>query len=452
MVTMPPIKTVTARFAAFSRLVALLVITLMFVASGQAFAENTVTGMRLGAIKMDDRYGLRLVIETKSPLRARLLLLQSPYRLVIDMPETSWRVAQLAPRGTLDVTPGKAYRFGNPQTDIGRLVIELAKPAAPVRAFSLPQLDGSNRFVIDLLDRGKTAFLLASSALEKNPNIDLSENLTNQNLARDDHNTPLAMPLSMQLPKSKPARAAGNMAPAQLALPKPRPRKWVVVIDAGHGGKDPGAIGKAGTQEKAITLAAARELARQLTATGKITPILVRDDDRYLRLRQRIRLARQNQADLFISLHADSARTSSARGISVFTLSDKASDKEAAALARQENSADLIGGPDLSTEDPDAAGALVRMFQRESMNQSARFAAAILAEIQDLPGGDKRGHRFAGFAVLKAPDMPSVLVEMGFLSNWKDEANLKRESYRKDLSRRLTQAILTYLGEYGPKI
>ncbi len=452
MVTMAPINTIMARVAALGRLVVLSVMMLLFAASGQAFAENSVTGMRLGAIKIDDRDGLRLVIETKSPIKARLLLLQSPYRLVIDMPETSWNVAQLAPRGNLDVTPGKAYRFGNPQPDIGRLVIELAKPAAPVRAFSLPPLGGGNRFVIDLLDTGKTAFLVASSALEKNPNIDLSESATNQNLARDDDNVRLAKPLSMPLPKSKPSRAAGKTAPAQLAVPKPRPRKWVVFIDAGHGGKDPGAIGKAGTQEKAITLAAARELARQLTATGKITPILSRDDDRYLRLRQRIRLARQNQADLFISLHADSARTSSARGISVFTLSDNASDKEAAALARQENSADLIGGPDLSAEDPDAAGALVRMFQRESMNQSARFAAAILAQIRDLPGGDKRGHRFAGFAVLKAPDMPSVLVEMGFLSNRNDEANLKRDSYRKDLSRRLTRAILAYLGEYGPKI
>jgi N-acetylmuramoyl-L-alanine amidase len=171
-----------------------------------------------------------------------------------------------------------------------------------------------------------------------------------------------------------------------------------------------------------------------------------------LRLRQRINLARQNQADLFISLHADSAHSSSAHGISVFTLSDKASDKEAAILARKENDADLIGGPDLAVEDPDAAGALVRMFQRESMNQSARFAAAILKQIRDLPGGDKRGHRFAGFAVLKAPDMPSVLVEMGFLSNRKDEANLKLKSYRRDLSRRLTKAIVSYLNEYGPKI
>ena len=170
-----------------------------------------------------------------------------------------------------------------------------------------------------------------------------------------------------------------------------------------------------------------------------------------MRLRQRIRLARQSQADLFISLHADSAPSSSAHGISVFTLSETASDKEAAILARKENDADLLGGPDLALEDPDAAGALVRMFQRESMNQSARFAAAILKQIRGCLVATKRSP-FAGFAVLKAPDMPSVLVEMGFLSNHRDEANLKLKSYRRDLSRRLTKAIVSYLNEYGPKI
>jgi N-acetylmuramoyl-L-alanine amidase len=368
------------------------------------------------------------------------------------MPKTSWNVDKLARRGNLQVAPGSAYRFGNPKPEIGRLVIELEKPAAPVRVFALPPAGGGNRFVIDLLDRGKTAFLVASSALEKTPNIDLSDAVTDRAMVKDADRVKTVKPLTMPLPKSKPARHANKPATTAIAAPKPRPRKWIVFIDAGHGGKDPGALGKAGTAEKNITLAAARELASQLRATGKITPILARDDDRFLRLRQRIRLARQNQADLFISLHADSAPRSSARGISVFSLSDKASDKEAAALARQENSADLIGGPDLSAEDPEAAGALVRMFQRESMNQSARFAAAILQQIRDLPGGDKRGHRFAGFAVLKAPDMPSVLVEMGFLSNRQDEANLNKKSYRQDLSKRLTKAILVYLNEYGPKI
>jgi len=352
----------------------------------------------------------------------------------------------------LQVVPGSAYRFGKPKPEIGRLVIELEKPAAPVRVFALPSSGGGSRFVIDLLDRGKTAFLVASSALEKTPNIDLGDSVTDRTMVKHVDRVKMVEPLTMPLPKSKPVRYANKPVTAAIAAPKPRPRKWIVFIDAGHGGKDPGALGKAGTAEKNITLAAARELASQLHATDKVTPILARNDDRFLRLRQRIRLARQNQADLFISLHADSAPRSSARGISVFTLSNKASDKEAAALARQENSADLIGGPDLSAEDPEAAGALVRMFQRESMNQSARFAAAILKQIRDLPGGDKRGHRFAGFAVLKAPDMPSVLVEMGFLSNRKDEANLNKKSYRQDLSKRLTKAILVYLNEYGPEI
>jgi N-acetylmuramoyl-L-alanine amidase len=452
MVNITIMMTVIAMLTAIGRSFLFLAMVLVLAATGQAFAENAVTGMRVGAVKIDDRTGLRLVIETKAPLKASLLLLQSPYRLVIDMPNTSWNVDKLARRGNLQVAPGSVYRFGNPKPEIGRLVIELEKPAAPVRVFSLPSAGAGNRFVIDLLDRGKTAFLVASSALEKTPNIDLNDAVTDRAMVKVVNRVKTVNPLTMPLPKSKPARHANRPAMGAIATPKPRPQKWVVFIDAGHGGKDPGALGKEGTAEKNITLAAALELASQLRATGKITPILARDDDRFLRLRQRIQLARQNQADLFISLHADSAQRSSARGISIFTLSDKASDKEAAALARQENSADLIGGPDLSAEDPEAAGALVRMFQRESMNQSARFAAVILQQIRDLPGGDKRGHRFAGFAVLKAPDMPSVLVEMGFLSNRKDEANLNKKSYRQDLSKRLAKAILVYLNEYGPKI
>ncbi len=429
-----------------------MLLLLIVLLPGLSYAENMITGMRLGAVKIDNRVGLRIIVETKSPLKASLLLLKSPYRLVIDMPKTIWDVDNLAPSGQLTLAPSKAYRFGTSTQEIGRLVIELEKPAAPIRVFSLPPSEAGYRFVIDLVDRGKTAFQVAASALEKNPNIDLDVRSPSGELVENNRGSHIAATILIPLPKSKPSYRNVKSLSGMLPAAKPRQRKWVVFIDAGHGGKDPGAIGKAGTKEKTITLAAARELARQLRVSGLITPILARDDDQFLRLRQRIKLARQNEADLFISLHADSAQSSLARGISVFTLSDKASDKEAAALARSENNAELIGGPDLSTEDPDAAGALVRMFQRESMNQSAHFAAIILKNISDLPGGDKRGHRFAGFAVLKAPDMPSVLVEMGFLSNRKDEANLKLESYRRNLSSRLTRAILSYLSEYGPKL
>ena len=439
------------------RCLKIILMLLFMTVSGNVFAENKITGLRVGVVQIEERAGFRLVVETQSPVKASLLLLQSPYRLVIDMPETNWAVDKLPQQGQLLVTPATAYRFGTPRPNVGRLVLDLEEPAAPVRAFSMPPSDAGNRFVIDLLNRGKTAFLVAASALANNQMKDFGAQIPSDLLAQNADQVQVEKPLSMPLPKSKPFRllamsASSKSVPIRVPILAKKPKKWVVFIDAGHGGKDPGAIGKAGTYEKIITLAAAQELALQLRKTNKIIPILARNDDRYLRLRQRINLARQRQADLFISLHADSAHSPSAHGISVFTLSDKASDKEAAILARKENDADLIGGPDLAAEDPDAAGTLVRMFQRESMNQSARFAAAILRQIRDLPGGDKRGHRFAGFAVLKAPDMPSVLVEMGFLSNHKDEANLKSSSYRQDLSRRLTRAIVSYLNEHGPKI
>jgi len=218
----------------------------------------------------------------------------------------------------------------------------------------------------------------------------------------------------------------------------------VVFIDAGHGGKDPGAISVSGIKEKDITLKAAKELAKLLSASGKVRVVLSRDGDVYHKLRQRISLARGEKADVFISLHADAAENKKARGVSVFTLSDTASDKEAERLASRENKADLIGGPDLGTTDPEIGSALLSMFQRESMNQSSVLAAHILQEFEGLPT-PQRGHRFAGFAVLKSPDVPSVLIEMGFLTNKKDERNLNKGAYRSDLMERITRAVLRYL-------
>ena len=287
--------------------------------------------------------------------------------------------------------------------------------------------------VIDLIDRGLTRFKLAQKTLQMN----------GYNVIR-----PNEMKSTDKIAKSTLfPQPIGQQAP--VTTPSPRPllseKKWIVAIDAGHGGKDPGALGHAGTKEKEITLAAAKQLAADLSDTGKVSARLIRSSDKFYKLRQRIDIARNMGADLFISLHADSAPRKAARGISIFTLSDKASDKEAAYIARQENKADLVGGPDLAVEDPAAADALLSMFQRETMNESSRLAAAIVNEIRDMPGGDKRGHRFAGFAVLKSPDVPSVLVEMGFLSNKEDEKNLNSEHYRRKLTQRLSKAIVSYL-------
>lgn len=397
-------------------------------------ADNQLTGMRLGMIDLNGAPALRIVIETRQPASAKLLLLDEPWRVVIDSPGLTWDIAALQSAGTLSNGPATAYRFGHPQLGTGRLVIEMDEPASPERAFTLPPRDaGGYRLVIDLVDKGPTRFKLAQRSLKKDgyavtsaghkPPVDSSAEQAD-----------IRQPTSQQVSVASPAPR-----PAQLN------RKWIIAIDAGHGGKDPGALGRGGTKEKDITLAAAKQLAADLNATGKVSARLTRSSDKFLKLRQRIAIAREMSADVFISLHADSALRKSARGMSVFTLSDTASDKEAAYIARRENKADLVGGPDLAVEDPAAANALLSMFQRETMNESSRLAAAILKQIKDMPGGDKRGHRFAGFAVLKSPDVPSVLVEMGFLSNAEDENNLNSERYRRKLTQRLAKAIVTYL-------
>ncbi|WP_332924206.1 N-acetylmuramoyl-L-alanine amidase [Candidatus Puniceispirillum sp.] len=421
------------------------------VASPAQAANNNITAIRLGDVSIDGIKGLRLVIETKNPAKASMLLLEQPFRLVVDLEQTDWQASNLPRIGKLTKAPAKSYRFGNPKPDTGRLVIELSAPAAPRRIFRLPPSAGGHRLVIDMIDNGTTAFTLAARALAARPNVEVEAIEKEASSANGADTVPVTRTVMVPKakPKTDPQQAQGERS-ISMAVPKTPPKKWVVFIDAGHGGKDPGAIGLAGTKEKDITLAASHELARQLRATGRVIPILARKDDRYLKLRERIRLARAKKSDLFISLHADSAANKSAHGLSVFTLSETASDKEAAALARNENKADLIGGPDLGVEDPETASELLRMFQRESMNQSTYFASDILSQIRDLRGGDRRGHRFAGFAVLKAPDMPSVLIEMGFLSNRKDEVNLRSQAYRRLLCQRITKAVISYLQKYGP--
>ncbi len=343
----------------------------------------------------------------------------------------------------------KGYRFGSPAPNISRLVIDLDGPAVPEQIFWLPPRNGNHRLVIDLVDRGETAFRVAARALQTNQNVAFSSPPT---ASVEDENVISQVPLP--LPRPSPPVPTTDTPATDLGLtnvPLARPStqasngaKWIVFIDPGHGGKDPGAISIHGHKEKDITLKAAKELAKQLEATGQIKAILSRDSDQFLHLRKRIELARLYQADIFISLHADAAPSSTARGVSVFTLSDTASDKEAELLASRENKADLIGGPDLGATDPEITPALLGIFQREAMNQSSMFANELIHAFNDLPTL-KRGHRFAGFAVLKSPDIPSVLIEMGFLTNSQDESYLIDASYRRKIMKRVTEAVLRFL-------
>ena len=448
-------KQVKRRLSAARQAVSALILAMisgLFILSSAPMAygqdANAFTAIRTGAVSLDGAPASRLVIEMARPIDATLFLLDNPYRVVLDVAGANWDAGNLLPAGPLDEAGLKSYRFGRPTPDKGRLVFEMSGPFAPVRAFILPpRKEGWHRLVIDVQDRGRTAFSVAKAALKKQPFIaEMSEQISD-NAGRTAGGTDGTQ--IVQAAPTTPDLAINGGRVVDIGRPLPRPKRWVVMIDAGHGGKDPGAKGAKGTIEKELTLKAARILAQKLNKTGVVVAKLTRDDDTFLKLRERITVARRAQADLFISLHADAFHKQSAKGMSVFSLSDSASDKEAAYIASQENKADLIGGPDLGGEDPLAANELLRMFQRESMNESAHLADAILHQIKDLPGGDKRGHRFAGFAVLKSPDIPSVLVEMGFLTNKTDEANLRRTAYVDKLMGRLTTAILNYFNQSG---
>jgi N-acetylmuramoyl-L-alanine amidase len=215
-------------------------------------------------------------------------------------------------------------------------------------------------------------------------------------------------------------------------------------IDAGHGGVDPGAIGHDGVYEKSIVLAAAKALKAALEETGRYKAVLTRTDDSFIRLRERIAIARRVDADLFVSLHADSIKDSSLRGLSVYTLSENASDNEAEALATSENKADIVAGIDLSQQEPEVTNILIDLAQRRTMNYSARLAGYVVHELERETKLLTRPHRFAGFAVLKAPDVPSVLVELGFLSNREDSRRLNDPAYRRKVATGLTRAIDRY--------
>lgn len=240
--------------------------------------------------------------------------------------------------------------------------------------------------------------------------------------------------------------AAALLPGAQAAVPAPALRRAprVIAIDAGHGGRDPGAIGVDGTHEKVVTMAVARELARRIEAVGPYKVLLTRRRDEFIALEDRVRLARSGRAALFMSLHADSVPNHHTRGFSVYTLSEDASDDLAASLAKRENAADQIAGLDLARHSKVVNSILIDLMRRETSNSAITMASTVVTSLNPpLPPLDKP-HREANFAVLRAPDIPSVLVEMGFLSNPLDERQLRDPRHQRVLAERLTRAINTY--------
>ena len=237
------------------------------------------------------------------------------------------------------------------------------------------------------------------------------------------------------MPGTKPAAK-----PALRALP-------LVMLDPGHGGKDPGAIGVSGTYEKHVALAAAQELQRQLIASGQYRVELTRTRDIFIPLEHRVEIAQQRGAALFVSMHADAIGDGGVRGASVYTLADIASDAQTAALARRENAADRFGGPAFRDTPPEVGRILASLVRQETRQGSARMARRVVGELgRDLPLLQNPA-RHAGFMVLKAADIPSVLVEMGFMSNRADEAALRLPAHRARVANAMRRAVDTWFAQ-----
>jgi len=392
----------------------------LFAVPAAAQGGATVLGIRIGGTPASTRF----VLEMTNSVKPEVFTLGSPYRVVVDLPEVGWSL----PPNDIGAKGGlvDGFRFGLFEAGRSRLVIDVNAPVSVKGAFVIEPREGHRyRLVLDIERVAAAAFR--------------------------DQNPAAPRPQAQPIPSSSAAQAAiAPRPPAPQPPPRPRERgdtRRVVVVDAGHGGVDPGTIGPGGTYEKDVTLAMARQVKARMEGTGRYKVVLTRDSDIFIPLRERVAIARTAGAEMFISLHADAIANRNTRGGSIYTLSEIASDKEAESLAAKENKADLIAGMDLSHESREVASILLDLAQRETMNYSARFAAMMVSELGKSVRLLSNSHRFAGFAVLKAPDVPSVLFEMGYLSNAAEERELLRPDYRLKMADGIVRAADRFFRE-----
>ena len=377
---------------------ALVVLVATFCAA-QAFA-NTASEMRV----IGDAQRTRFVVDLEKSPQYGILRLANPYRLVIDIPDVAFDTSE-RPSGSRGLVSD--YRYGLIAPGKARIVLDLAGPVEVVNSFVLdPVGTEPARLVVDLVPTSADAFAEA---------------------ARQD------------LPREQAGPRIDKGPSASSGLP-------VVVIDPGHGGIDSGAVGSDGTLEKDLTLKFGLELAKELTAGGEIEPILTREDDTFLALGDRVEVARQHHAALFVSIHADTVRQDYVRGATVYTVSEQASDALSEALATQENRSDILAGLAIENQPDDVTDILFDLARRETKNISVRFAKSLVDDMRGHVALNSNPWRRAAFAVLKAPDVPSVLLELGYLSNADDEKLFKSESWPSVEAKAVARAIEAFIG------
>lgn len=424
-------------------------------------------------------------------------VLSSPYRVMIDMPDVDFRL-----KGRVRNRSGglvRAVRYGRMAPGKSRIVLEVEGPVLIRRSYALhPQGGHPARLVVELVRTDEGTFRALLAAVGENGR-ETGENdgdrgasdarplragdpvpedlpvitqayrrLVEMAAAGEEPQAPSSIadllentPVMFEMPRSRhdKAKAGKDTKKRTKARPKMEERhrkgkngeraatvshRPLIVIDPGHGGKDPGAIGYRRHREKDLVLAFARTLAAKLRGTGRYRVLLTRSGDTFLTLRERVRFARRHDAALFISIHADKFRTHSVHGAAIYTLSEKASDQEAAELARKENAADVIDGVDLGADSEEIRGILIDLTMRETKNHSIWLARNLASQMRRVTKIRPRPVRSADFRVLRNPDVPAVLVELGYVSNAKDVRNMLSRRWRERTAGAMVTAVNRY--------
>jgi N-acetylmuramoyl-L-alanine amidase len=375
----------------------------------------------------------RLIVESPSSLSYQLLTMKNPDRLVLDLQQVDLNAELLAL--PLRVEPGDPYidaiRVAQFRPGVVRIVLDLKTQVNPQLFGLSPIGEYGHRVVLDLYPLTAPDPLMA-----------LLQDIERSDRARAVPENPSA---------ERPEEKSAPNEPPKPREPRELRRTIIVAIDPGHGGEDPGAIGRHGTYEKTVALSIARKLKALIDAEPGMRAMLTRDDDYFVPLATRVQKARRVQADLFISIHADAFTTPNARGSSVFALSEHGATSAAARwLAQNENQADLIGGVNLDSRDPVLARTLLDLSQTAQINDSLRVGRSVLDGIGSVNALHKGTVEQAGFAVLKAPDIPSILVETAFISNPDEEQSLRDEGHQRRLAESIRSGIKKYFALNPP--
>ncbi len=409
-----------------------------------AFAADQIVGTRIWPAKDYTR----VTLESKHAVRYTLFSINNPERLVLDLEgiEMSAVLSDLNSK----VTPEDPYieklRVALNRPGVTRVVLDL-KSAVKAQAFVLqPVADYGYRLVLDIYPAVPPDPLLAL----------LESDAARRPLAAPNQSTaPGALAAAPATPSpATPSPATPSTSDRQSPFPRGQPvaRLATIVIDAGHGGEDPGAIGRGGSHEKHITLIIAKRLKAMIDQEPGLRAVLTRDADYYLSVAQRVEKARQVKADLFVSIHADAFIKPHARGSSVFALSERRATSEAARwLARKENDADLIGGVNLDVKDRYLARTLLDLSQTATISDSLKLGRQVLSELGAINTLHKARVEQASFEVLKSPDIPSILVETAFISNPEEERRLNDQAYQDKLARAILNGIQRYFAKNPPR-